>query len=124
MKPVWDSGEVWGGVRVVACCVWSAKGMWGYRNEFIACVVMISGPPCLPSPMQKVFVTSFLKTFGKEASKDSTVGVFLCRTEDLAGFPEIIMEGHMDFVIKFPGKTFTSVDPKSVVHAFLNCVGW
>ena len=64
--------------------------------------------------MQKVFVTTYMKTFGKEPSKDSTVAVFLCRTEDLAGFPEIVLGGYVDFVVKFPSNTFSSVDPKYV----------
>lgn len=77
------------------------------------CCVKQTLPP-LSTPMQKVFVTSYMKTFGKEPSKDSTVAVFLCRTEDLAGFPEIVLGAYVDFVVKFPSNTFSSVDPKYV----------
>ena len=85
--------------------------------ESSTCAVTGMTRPWLPVPIQKVFMTTFMKTFGKDASPDSAVGVFLCRTEDLAGFPEIVTGGYMDFVIKLTNVAFTSVDPKFVVHA-------
>ena len=66
--------------------------------------------------LQSVFVSSFTKHFDKEGDPDATVAVMLCRTSDLAGFPEIVMGAYLDFVVKFPQTTFTYVDPKLVAH--------
>jgi hypothetical protein len=70
-------------------------------------------------PYKNVFITCWLKALGSRDRKntdnghsESAVLVFLCRTEDLIGFPEIVIGSYVDFESSTAPKVFTNMDSK------------
>ena len=45
---------------------------------------------------------------------DSVAAVLLCRTEDLIGFPEIVMGGYIDCIYHKKTRIITALDHKCV----------
>ena len=95
----------------VCVCVCVCVCVRAHTHVCAAMQVHLLPPSLLPLiPLQTVSVRCRLKAFGNGAGPSSTAVVLLCRTEDLIGFPEIVMGAYVDVELSF--HQFTHVDSK------------